>query len=180
MAKKRTLFFNRYILINEKVAKNNKDYEEAWRTYNQLRKYYEARSQSADAAFFYIGEMETKRKELSTSVNKRDRITSIIYLIAKLMTFYGESAALPLLLWSPFLIVVFGLVRHLYGICSGDDPCNIQNQMIDSLAAFLQFPRAAIPSDIDIIERAMSIPFLGIAIRSIAVKRRFDIFVRDT
>jgi len=158
-----------------RINKDKQDYEKAGKIYLQLRKKYESKSQSAYESSFYIGEMESRRKMLWKSSEITDKFISLVYLMAKVTTYYGESASLPLFLWSPLIIIIFGVIRYL---SSGSNP-NFLEEMIDSLAAFFQFPRDSPPSDIDVIERVVSLPILGLALRSIAIKKRFEIFIKD-
>jgi hypothetical protein len=101
-------------------------------------------------------------------------------LIYKYFALYGESALLPLFVWTPSIIFVFTLLRYVFEICSvefqGDamslqqSECTIGDPVIDSLASYFQFPKSQ--NALDTLERMISIPFLGTAF--IALRRKFE------
>jgi hypothetical protein len=45
---------------------------------------------------------------------------------------------------------------------------------VDSAAAYFQFPRGDPPTNLDIVERVISLPILGMAIKSFALTKRFE------
>jgi hypothetical protein len=102
-----------------------------------------------------------------------------------------QSAFLPLVVWTPSIIVLFTLLRIIFGTCSVESEgntasvmsesntinsiaykakCNLTDFLIDSLAAYFQFPRSE--HSLDIVERITSAPILGTAF--IAVRRKFE------
>jgi hypothetical protein len=79
------------------------------------------------------------------------------------------------------IILVFLLLRAYFGICSVPPPvhipflhysqCSIMDKIVDSFAAYFQFPRSS-TNIYDTIERIVSIPILGTAF--IAIRRKFE------
>jgi uncharacterized protein YjbI with pentapeptide repeats len=163
----------RNVIIDEVyLARNNNNYEEVSRIYNQLRKNYEARLLFNEASHFFIGEMEAIRKSLLGKKVWR-KLQSIPYWIYKWLALYGESIRLPLVIWTPIIIGIFVVMREAYGICATPDSlCNIGDRLIDSISAYFQFPRSNPMNSLDIIERIVSAPVLGTAF--IALRRRFE------
>jgi hypothetical protein len=82
----------------------------------------------------FVGEFEAKK------------VSEILY---KALALYGKSYFLPLIIWTPVTILVFLLLRHHLGICSVPaaapihSSCSIIDRMVDSFAAYFQFPRSA-------------------------------------
>lgn len=161
----------RRVVIDEKFLKQNNNFEEVSRIYNQLRKNYEDILAFNEASNFFIGEMDVTRRYLASSSTK-GKVSSIGYFLYKIVSLYGESAFLPLLIWTPALIFIFTLLRFDHGICSTmkDGSCLVADYFFDSLAAFFQIPRST--ETFDIVERIVSAPILGSAF--IAVRRMFE------
>jgi hypothetical protein len=168
----------RNIIIDEEyLNKNNSNYEEVSRIYNQLRKNYETRLLFNEGANFFIGEMEAIRKSLWRRKGKWAQ--SIPYWIYKWLALYGESILLPLVVWTLVIIVIFIAARQAAGICalSEHNTCNMVDRAIDSISSYFQFPRSSAlssiaASNIDMIERIVSVPVLGTAF--VALRRRFE------
>jgi hypothetical protein len=97
------------------------------------------------------------------------------------VSLYGQSAVLPLFVWTPVFIIIFTFLRFIFGICSVESihGCNLGDKLIDSIAALLQSPRSNPNNDIDIIERVTSLPLIGLGIRN-ALKTGFGFFGRGT
>jgi uncharacterized protein YjbI with pentapeptide repeats len=169
----------RNVIVDEEyLNRNNYNYEEVSRVYNQLRKNYEIRLLFNEASHFFIGEMEAIRKSLLGKKGGR-KLQSIPYLIYKWLALYGESISLPLVIWTPILIGIFVAARIALGACSipNHESCSIFDKAIDSFAAYFQFPRSSAMSNIeannlDIIERIVSVPVLGTAF--VALRRKFE------
>lgn len=86
---------------------------------------------------FYIGKIETMRKELLTG-NTVHILRSIGYTLFKWLSLYGRSTVLPLFVWTPVFIIIFTILRNIYGVCPTiDHPCNIGTKFIDSIAAYI-------------------------------------------
>jgi hypothetical protein len=92
------LLVPRYIIIDELLVDENKNYQEVSYIYNQLRKNYESKIFFDEASSFFIGEMEAKRKSLLHSTQNTKKIASVPYSLYKVLALYGESASLPLLI----------------------------------------------------------------------------------
>jgi hypothetical protein len=144
-----------------------KNYQEVSRIYNQLRKNYEMHLHFTEASHFFIGEMEAIRRSL-WSKGIGGKLASIPYLLYKYIALYGESVFLPLVFWTPVIIIGFAVWRILVSNCY--DPQCMIDRVIDSIAAYFQVPRNALQQDI--IERILAIPILGSAF--IALRRRFE------
>ncbi len=82
---------------------------------------------------------------------------------------YGESASLPLLVWTPIVIGSFLALRIAMN-CNGIDEACMYQQFIAVIRAYFQFPK--LDDDIGVIERLASVPFLASAF--IALKRKFE------
>lgn len=170
---------NRKVITDEMLLDENKNYEELSYIYNQLRKNYETRLLFNEASHFFVGEMEAIRKSMLSKNTLRDKVSAIGYALYKWLALYGESISLPLLMWTPSIIVIFILLRYfLTGTCSlavedklSAGSCEIWDHIVDSLAAYFQFPRSG-AYYMDTIERIISIPILGTAF--IAIRRRFE------
>jgi hypothetical protein len=99
------------------------------------------------------------------------RFASITYSLYKMISLYGESLSLPLVIWTPITIGIFTYLRYHFNICSLENStCGIINSLVDSIAAFFQIPRSE--TNYDVIERILSAPILGSAF--IAVRRKFE------
>jgi hypothetical protein len=147
-----------------------KNYQEVSRIYNQLRKNYEMHLHFTEASHFFIGEMEAIRRSL-WSKGIGGKLASIPYLLYKYIALYGESVFLPLVFWTPVIIIGFAVWRILVSNCY--DPQCMIDRVIDSIAAYFQVPRNALqPTAQDIIERILAVPILGSAF--IALRRRFE------
>lgn len=151
----------RNIIIDEMLLDKNKNYGEVAYIYNQLRKNYESKLLFNEAAGFFIGEMEAMRSLLNSN-RLRDKLSSFPYLLYKWLAMYGESVFLPLIVWTPVIIIAFALLRM--------NQVDILNAFTDSLAAYFQIPRNN--QLIDIIERILAVPVLGSAF--IALRRKFE------
>jgi len=169
---KEMIFITRNIIVDEKVFRENGNYEEVSKIYNQLRKNYESKLLFNEASNFFIGEMEAIRKSLLNGP-ARQKLSSVPYSLYKGLALYGESYFLPLIVWTPATILLFLLLRHYLGICSVDphSHCSIMDRIVDSFASYFQFPRSA-TNTFDSIERIASIPILGTAF--IAIRRKFE------
>ena len=144
-----------------------------------MRKNYESRLQFSEASDFFIGEMEGRRKQIESYGNK---LKATGYHLYKIIARYGESISLPLLVWTPTIIIIFFILRILFGYVPAADieiqKCetnyynftNICNAGLDSLTSYFQFPRS--DNTLDMIERIVSAPILGTVF--IALKRRFE------
>ena len=170
---------------------DNLNYKNVSYIYNQLRKNFESDLRFSEASDFFINEMESMRWGLWRGKSK-EKSKSIGYGIYRYLALYGESIGLPLIFWTPIIIVTFFIIRYFFNIYSiecnsstlidsmssyfnsniinSNDKCNFFTQFIDSIAAYFQVPRSNEP--IDIIERIISAPILGTAF--IALKRRFE------
>jgi hypothetical protein len=148
--------------------------------YGNLQENYKYRLRANEAGKFFVREMEIKRKELLNG-DTADRFRSIKYSFFKWLSFYGQSAVLPLFVWTPVFIVVFTFMRLIFGICSisSDHVCSLETKLIDSIAALLQAPRSNPNNDMDIIERVTSLPLIGLGIRN-AIKSVFGFFSEGT
>jgi hypothetical protein len=160
-------FIKRNIVADELFMDELKNYQEVSRIYNQLRKNYEIHLHFTEASHFFIGEMEAIRRSL-WSKGIGGKLASILYLLYKYIALYGESVFLPLVLWTPTIIIGFAVWRMLVSNCY--DPQCMIDRVIDSIAAYFQVPRNALQQDI--IERILAIPILGSAF--IALRRRFE------
>ncbi len=159
----------RNIIVDEEFLDKNHNYEEVSKIYNQLRKNYETRLLFNEASHFFIGEMEAIRKKLWRG-NRLDKLGSIPYLLYKYIAMYGESAFLPLVVWTPIVIISFLALRIITNCNDINDITCITQQAIDGISAYFQFPK---PDDnIGVIERLVSIPILGAAF--IALRRKFE------
>jgi hypothetical protein len=98
------------------------------------------------------------------------KFSSLGYLAYKFLALYGESASLPLFIWTPIVIIFFLFMRFLFGYCSIENECSTTSRLVDSVSAFFQIPRSN--GGWDIIERIFSAPILGSAF--IAVRRKFE------
>lgn len=159
----------REMVIDEVLLEKNKNYEEVSKIYNQLRKNYESKLLFNEASNFFVGELDTIRKGLVNG-NFFEKLSSFPYFAYKFIAFYGESFSLPLLLWTPVIILGFFLIRNNLGFCSLETECNVFGRFVDSVSAYFLMPRSN--SLLDIIERVLSIPFLSTAF--IALKRKFE------
>jgi uncharacterized protein YjbI with pentapeptide repeats len=157
----------RNIIVDELFMDELKNYQEVSRIYNQLRKNYEMHLHFTEASHFFIGEMEAIRRSL-WSKGIGGKLASIPYLLYKYIALYGESVFLPLVFWTPVIIIGFAVWRILVSNCY--DPQCMIDRVIDSIAAYFQVPRNALQQDI--IERILAIPILGSAF--IALRRRFE------
>jgi uncharacterized protein YjbI with pentapeptide repeats len=160
-------FIKRNIIADELFMDELKNYQEVSRIYNQLRKNYEMHLHFTEASHFFIGEMEAIRRSL-WSKGIGGKLASIPYLLYKYIALYGESVFLPLVFWTPVIIIGFAVWRILVSNCY--DPQCMIDRVIDSIAAYFQVPRNALQQDI--IERILAIPILGSAF--IALRRRFE------
>ena len=85
---------------------------------------------------------------------------------------YGENIFLPLIVWTPVIIIVLAILRIWDSACGYDYKC-IGDQFINSIAAYFQVPRNPLQqTNFDIIKRILAIPILGSAF--IALKSRFE------
>jgi uncharacterized protein YjbI with pentapeptide repeats len=160
-------FIKRNIVADELFMDELKNYQEVSRIYNQLRKNYEMHLHFTEASHFFIGEMEAIRRSL-WSKGIGGKLASIPYLLYKYIALYGESVFLPLVLWTPTIIIGFAVWRILVSNCY--DPQCMIDRVIDSIAAYFQVPRNTLQQDI--IERILAVPILGSAF--IALRRRFE------
>jgi hypothetical protein len=163
-------------IIDELMLGKNKNYGEVSGIYQQLANNYRSRNQFDAASHFFIGDMETKRKALLNG-DAANRLRSINYSFFNYLSLYGQSAVLPLFVWTPVFIIVFTLLRSIFGICfiHPDLGCNFESKLIDSIAALLQSPRSSPNNDFDIIERITSLPLIGLGLRN-ALKTIFGVF----
>ncbi|RMF28745.1 MAG: hypothetical protein D6752_07090, partial [Candidatus Nitrosothermus koennekii] len=90
-------------------------------------------------------------------------------LLYKGIAMYGESASLPLIVWTPIAIISFLALRIMMNCNDMNDIC-INQQIIDGIRAYFQFPK--LDDNIGVIERLVSVPFLASAF--IALKRKFE------
>jgi hypothetical protein len=163
-------FIKRNIVADELFMDELKNYQEVSRIYNQLRKNYEMHLHFTEASHFFIGEMEAIRRSL-WSKGIGGKLASIPYLLYKYIALYGENVFLPLVFWTPVIIIGFAVWRILVSNCY--DPQCMIDRVIDSIAAYFQVPRNTLqPTAQDIIERILAIPILGSAF--IALRRRFE------
>jgi uncharacterized protein YjbI with pentapeptide repeats len=165
----------REVTIDEEFLDRMKNYGEVSKVYNQLRKNYEIRLLFNEASNFFVGEMEAIRKYLLREKWKGFRW--IPYMIYKWLALYGESIRLPLVIWTPAIIVFFIGLRWAWSICAIPHNCSPLDITIDSISAYFQFPRSVglsnvAASNIDIVERIVSVPVLGTAF--IVLRRRFE------
>jgi uncharacterized protein YjbI with pentapeptide repeats len=181
---KEPIFITRNVIVDEKMLYKNGNYEEVSKIYNQLRKNYESKLLFNEASNFFIGEMEAIRKSLLHG-SARQKLSSIPYSLYKGLAMYGESYFLPLIIWTPAIILGFFALRFCLGICSVQPdhvailpvqpvhpvPCSPWEKIVDSFAAYFQFPRSS-TNIYDTVERIVSIPILGTAF--IAVRRKFE------
>ncbi len=176
--KEKVLFLiTRNAIVDEKLMGKDTSYEDVAKIYNQLRKNYESRLLFNEASHFFVGEMEAIRKSNLKGKSRRKKLYSLGHLIYKYLALYGESAFLPLVIWTPSIIAIFILLRYLLETCSvefesiiSSATCSETDPIIDSFAAYFQFPRSQ--NALDTIERIISIPFLGTAF--IAIRRKFE------
>lgn len=161
---------NRSMIVDEKIVHLKKNYEEVTKIYNQLRKNYESKLLFNDAAYFFIGELESIRKSLWQGTI-REKFLSIPYALYKVMALYGESAALPLLFWSTILVLGLTEVRNIFEICSVKEGCSMLDKLFDSFFAYFLLPRSG-TSPLDLSERIISVPILSMGY--IALRRRFE------
>ena len=173
------IFITRLIIVDEKALDKNSNYEEVSKIYNQLRKNYESKLLFNEASNFFIGEMEAIRKSLLKG-SGREKISSIPYSLYKGLALYGESYFLPLIVWTPAIILLFLLLRVQLEVCSVQpvhvafvpySQCSMMDKIVDSFAAYFQFPRSS-TNIYDTIERIVSIPIRGTAF--IAIRRKFE------
>lgn len=166
----RGLLISRSIIVDEVFIDKSRNYEEVSRIYNQLRKNYESRLLFTEASNFFVGELEAIRKSMAKG-SIRDKLKSLPYSIYRNLALYGESALLPLAIWTPVTILFFTILRYTLDVCS-IDPCGEYDKFVDSLAAYFQIPRSDPTHTLDVIERVISAPILGTAF--IAVRRKFE------
>jgi hypothetical protein len=83
-----------------------------------------------------------------------------------------ESAFLPLVVWTPVVIIIFAVARLHFGngFSSNLNVGNILNELLNSFSAYFQIPRS--DRALDIIERVISAPILGSGF--IAIRRKFE------
>jgi uncharacterized protein YjbI with pentapeptide repeats len=160
-------FIKRNIIADELFMDELKNYQEVSRIYNQLRKNYEMHLHFTEASHFFIGEMEAIRRS-RWSKGIEGKLASIPYLLYKYIASYGENVFLPLVFWTPIIIILFAVWRILVSNCY--DPQCMIDRVIDSIAAYFQVPRNTLQQDI--IERILAVPILGSAF--IALRRRFE------
>ena len=161
-------FIKRNVVVDELIMDVMNNYQEVSRIYSRLRKNYEMQLLFNEALHFFIGEMEAIRRSLSKK-GMSGILESIPYLLYKYIALYGENVFLPLVVWTPVMIIGFAILRTLDGMCY-DYNCVIEH-VIDSIAAYFQVPRDP-QRALDIIERILAVPILGSAF--IAIKRRFE------
>lgn len=159
----------RKIILDELMLNTNKNYDDVSDIYAQLRKNYETRLRYTESSNFFIGELESLKKGLQKG-SIREKLSSILYSVQKYLSFYGESYFLPLVIWMPFLIGVFFVIRNQTGYCAVENECHMIGRITDSLSAFFLFPRSE--GLIDISERVLSIPILGSIF--VGLKRKFE------
>jgi len=163
-------FIKRNIVADELIMDVMNNYQEVSRIYDQLRKNYEMHLLFNEASHFFIGEMEAIRKSLY-KMGTGGKLSSILYWLYKYIALYGENVFLPLIVWTPAIIIVFAILRILHGGCY-EYQCVIE-WVTDSIAAYFQVPKNILQQTTwDIIERILAIPILGSAF--IALKRRFE------
>jgi uncharacterized protein YjbI with pentapeptide repeats len=162
-------FIKRNIIADELFMDELKNYQEVSRIYNQLRKNYEMHLHFTEASHFFIGEMEAIRRSL-WSKGIGGKLASLLYLFYKYIALYGENVFLPLVLWTPVIIIGFAAWRMLVSNCYDPQPQCMIDRVIDSIAAYFQVPRNTLQQDI--IERILAVPILGSAF--IALRRRFE------
>jgi hypothetical protein len=102
--------------------------------YGMLQESYKYRLRADEAGKFFVREMEAKRKELLNG-NIHDRLKSISLFAAKWLSYYGQSAFLPLFIWTPVFIILFTFIRFILGTCSAsyDHGCSTESKVIDAL-----------------------------------------------
>ena len=105
-------------------------------------------------------------------------MATIPYSLYKILALYGENIFLPMVIWTSIGILSFTALRYFGGICSVPIPppplhghCSIIDQLVDSFAAYFQFPRST-TNIYDTVERILSIPVLGTAF--IAIRRKLE------
>lgn len=168
---------NRNITIAEKFAEIGVGYTAVSQLYSRLRMSYEKKYMFVEAGDFFIGEMEMRRKNVTTN-NKRLRQITLWYKmnfcflgIYKHLNDYGENYRRPiffgtvLILSYPILIYLYfndiykdSLINNVYNLYPSD--------LRDSIASFFQIGSRYV------IERILSVPILGSFY--IALKRKFE------
>ena len=98
-------------IIDELLLSQNpssKPFDEVMDIYDRLRKYYETRLSYNQASNFFIGKIDTERKKFRDG-GIFEELKSFGYLVYKLLNLYGESTYLPLIVWTPIVIILFAL-----------------------------------------------------------------------
>ena len=171
---KEMIFITRDVIVDEKMLDKYRNYEEVSKIYNQLRKNYESKLLFNEASNFFIGEMEAIRRKRING-DALEKLSSIPYSLYRGLALYGESYFLPLIIWTPAIIIGFFALRFYLGICSVQPDhvpiLPVQPVLVDSFAAYFQFPRSS-TNIYDTVERIVSIPILGTAF--IAIRRKFE------
>jgi hypothetical protein len=159
----------RMIIVDELFDKQYSNYEEISKIYNQLRKNYESKLLFNEASNFFVGEMEAIRKSKWYRSRSISKMNTISYLLYKYLSLYGESIKLPLLIWTPLVIMIFGLIEFYF-----TRNTSLFSALKKSFFAFFQVPyiNSNLLSDYIATERIISLPILGLAF--IALRRRFE------
>ena len=163
------------ILMGEDGAFKLVSAEQVRQTYARLRRNQERALRYAEAGDFFVGEMEMRRKSLKVRGWHGLLERSLLWAFSGLSN-YGESISKPLLMWTPFVIGVFTVLRIVWreprGLASPEPLCwqSWQEALWRSVAAFFQLRTPEFPTDVA--ERIVSLPILGTLF--IAIKRKLE------
>lgn len=100
LKEKESFLITRNAIVDEKLMGKDTSYEDVAKIYNQLRKNYESRLLFNEASHFFVGEMEAIRKSNLKGKSRTKKLYSLGHLIYKYLALYGESAFLPLVVWT--------------------------------------------------------------------------------
>jgi len=178
-------YFERFIIIDEKMLETHLNFEDVIKIYNQLRKNYESKLLFSEASHFFVGEMESRRKWLKNR-GKKEKLAGIgarYYDIYRKLAWYGESVTLPLFIWATLTIVSFTILRSF--ACDqnsilvpilGNPEC-VQGEVnkwmkliLDSIVSL--FPVPFSKNHFDTLQHILGLPILGTAF--IALRRKFE------
>jgi hypothetical protein len=131
LREKELFLITRNTIVDEKLMGKDTSYEDVAKIYNQLRKNYESRLLFNEASHFFVGEMEAIRKSNLKGKSRRKKLYSLGHLIYKYLALYGESAFLPLIIWTPILISLFAIFRYAFAECSTQSDSDIISMLKD-------------------------------------------------
>jgi uncharacterized protein YjbI with pentapeptide repeats len=148
-------------------------YEKVKQVYRRLRKNYEVAGRYAEAGDFYVGEMEMRRLDVGLKKRPLRWLAQNVSPIAiyKYLSLYGESFS-RLLVWAIVVILTFSAIRLLSSVSESESMTfsAVLNEIGHSVAAFFQLP--VTDSKLDVVERILSAPILGLLL--VSLKRNYE------